>query len=410
LKSIKYIILFAIIFCFLKSEGQQDTSRSDKNISVKEADAPVDSSKQRDIIDIIKRVFNRNSPPEGRKSQKLNFSIVPAVGYSLSSGFAVDVSANVAFYTGDPRQDNLSEIDAETVYDTKSQKILIVRSIIWGDANRFKLVTDMRWEKYPIDTYGLGSAASNASIDHLVYMYIRTYATIFKKIVPNFYAGFGYNLDDHYNISESGTANSTLSDYQRLGGGTQSKSSGVNLDLLFDNRRNPINPLNGGYASLFYRRNYQFLGSDSNWQELQFDLRRYFRLSPNSNNILAFWAISRFTTGNVPYLDLPSTGSDMYNNGGRGYAEGRFRGKDMLYLEGEYRFGITKNGLLGGVLFTNAETFTGIQGNQFQKIAPAVGTGLRVKINKHSNTNVAIDYAAGLYGSHGFFVNLGEVF
>ncbi len=410
MKSIKYIILASILFCFFKTEAQQDTSKSKKNIPVKDADAPVDSSKQRDIVDIIKRAFNRNTPADGRKSHKLNFSIVPAAGYSLSSGFAVDVSGNVAFYTGDPHQDNLSEIDAETVYDTRSQKILIVRSTIWGDANRFKLVTDMRWEKYPIDTYGLGSSATNASLNHLDYMYIRTYATIFKKIVPNFYGGIGYNLDDHYNVSASGNANNTVSDYQRLGGGTQSKSSGVNLDLLFDNRRNPINPLNGGYASLFYRRNYQFLGSDNNWQEIQLDLRRYFRLSPNSNNVLALWALTRFTTGNVPYLDLPSTGSDMYNNGGRGYAEGRFRGKDMLYLEGEYRFGIIKNGLLGGVLFANGESFTGLQGSKFQKIAPAAGTGLRVKINKHSNTNVAIDYALGMYGSRGFFVNLGEVF
>ncbi|MDB5131132.1 MAG: hypothetical protein JWR02_881 [Mucilaginibacter sp.] len=409
MRFIKYIFLVSALFCFFKSPAQQDTAKLHKTIS-RDTEAPVDSSKQRDIIDIIKRVFNRNTPTEGRKSRKLNFSIVPALGYSLSSGFAVDISANVAFYTGDPHLDNLSEMDAETVYDTRSQKILIVRSTIWGDANRFKLVTDMRWENYPLDTYGLGSAAPNAAIDHFNYMYIRTYATVFKKIVPDFYAGFGYNLDDHYNISESGNANGTLSDYQRLGGGTQSKSSGVNADLLFDNRHNPINPLNGGYASVFYRRNYQFLGSDNNWQELQFDLRRYFRLSPINNNVLAFWGISRFTSGNVPYFDLPATGSDTYNNGGRGYAEGRFRGKDMLYLESEYRFSITKNGLLGGVLFANGETFTGIQGNKFQKIAPAAGTGLRVKINKHSDTNVAIDYAFGLHSSNGFFVNLGEVF
>jgi len=82
----------------------------------------------------------------------------------------------------------------------------------------------------------------------------------------------------------------------------------------------------------------------------------------------------------------------------------------MLYLEGEYRFGITKNGLLGGVLFTNAQSYSEFKTNRFEKVAPAVGTGLRVKVNKHSNTNVCIDYATGLYGSRGVFVNLGEVF
>ena len=60
--------------------------------------------------------------------------------------------------------------------------------------------------------------------------------------------------------------------------------------------------------------------------------------------------------GNPPYLDLPSTGWDSYNNTGRGYVQGRYRGKDLMYLESEYRFGITRNGLFGGVVFANAET------------------------------------------------------
>jgi len=29
--------------------------------------------------------------------------------------------------------------------------------------------------------------------------------------------------------------------------------------------------------------------------------------------------------------------------------------------------------------------------------------GLRLKLNKHSNTNLAIDYAVGMNGSRGFF-------
>lgn len=109
-------------------------------------------------------------------------------------------------------------------------------------------------------------------------------------------------------------------------------------------------------------------------------------------------------------LDLPSTGGYMYNNSGREYALGRFRGSDMLYMEGEYRFGITRNGLSGAVIFANGESFTEFNSNTFQKIAPAEGTGIRIKLNKHSNTNICIDYGVGVGGSRGFFVNLGEVF
>ena len=140
------------------------------------------------------------------------------------------------------------------------------------------------------------------------------------------------------------------------------------------------------------------------------DLRKYLKLTPNSNNILAFWGIAWFSSNGTPYLDLPATAEDMYSNSGRGYAEGRYRGNDMLYLESEYRFGISSNGLFGGVVFLNGETLTGLNNSAFQKIAPGTGAGIRIKANKHSDSNICIDYGIGEDGSHGFFVNLGEVF
>ena len=82
----------------------------------------------------------------------------------------------------------------------------------------------------------------------------------------------------------------------------------------------------------------------------------------------------------------------------------------MLYLEAEYRFAISGNDLLGGVLFANAQTFTEQSNNQFQVVMPGYGAGLRIKLNKFSRTNIALDYGIGSNGSGGFFVNLGEVF
>jgi hypothetical protein len=35
---------------------------------------------------------------------------------------------------------------------------------------------------------------------------------------------------------------------------------------------------------------------------------------------------------------------------------------------------------------------------------------MRIKLVKHSSTNLCIDYGFGKDGSRGFFVNLGEVF
>ena len=82
----------------------------------------------------------------------------------------------------------------------------------------------------------------------------------------------------------------------------------------------------------------------------------------------------------------------------------------MIYCEAEYRFRITKNGLLGGVLFANSESVSEYPGNKFVYINRGYGTGVRVKMNKYSDVNLCFDYGFGLMGSKGVFFNLGEVF
>ncbi len=82
----------------------------------------------------------------------------------------------------------------------------------------------------------------------------------------------------------------------------------------------------------------------------------------------------------------------------------------MLYLETEYRFCLSRNGLFGGVVFANAQSFAEIQTNYYDDIWPAAGVGIRIKINKHSKANICIDYGFGADGSRGIFVNVGEVF
>jgi outer membrane protein assembly factor BamA len=180
---------------------------------------------------------------------------------------------------------------------------------------------------------------------------------------------------------------------------------------MYDNRTNILNPSNGMFISVQFSSSNTVIGSNYNSQSLLLDIRKYFRLPYKSENILAFWSYDNFTySGKLPYLDLPSTGWDAYNNTGRGYVQGRFRGNNFVYLEGEYRFKITNNGLLGGVVFANAESVSDYPSNKFTTIMISKGIGLRLKINKDSSSNLCVDYGFGQGNSRGFSFNLGEVF
>jgi hypothetical protein len=66
--------------------------------------------------------------------------------------------------------------------------------------------------------------------------------------------------------------------------------------------------------------------------------------------------------------------------------------------------------LFGGVVFINAESASEWPSNRFKTIALGYGPGLRIKFNKRSNINVAVDYGFGEGGSRGFIFSLGEIF
>jgi hypothetical protein len=374
---------------------------------------------QEDLTDILKVLLKKPikkdiNPTPAMVKDKPYLSVFPAIGYTLQTRLAAVLAGNVAFYLEDPKTTNLSSITSSVAYTQNNQVTLPVQSNIWIKNNKFNFQGDWRFYKYPQNTYGLGSNNSlDSDADKMDYSYIRFYSVLLRNIGNHLYLGGGYDLDYHWDIDEAGYTDGRISDYKLYGAKTKTTSSGYVCNLLFDSRTNSVNSSGGAYANIVYRSNVTWLGSNSNWQSLLLDLRKYVRLPANSNNVLGFWSYNWLVlSGKPPYLDLPSTSWDTYTNTGRGYIQGRFRSYKMLYLESEYRFQLTHNGLLGGVVFANAQAFSEWpeNTNTFNKIQPAVGAGLRVKLNKNSKTNLDIDYGIGTRESHGLFVNIGEVF
>ena len=367
---------------------------------------------QKDIVDIFQELLSR----ELRKDSALMkdngpfFSLIPVVGYSLHTGLTGVIATSTTFYSDNERKKN-SRILINGNYSVYNQYWFTVISNIFFEKLKLHLTGDTRYYKFPTITYGLGPKSTFSNPLHIDYSYLRFYQVAFREIAPNLFVGMGYNLDLHWNIEADSVPGSDLDQFVRYQKGNQSISSGISLNIQYDNRKNAVNPQNGIYANIQVRPKLTFLGSNKNWQSLLIDIRRYVKLPVSSNNILAFWSYNVITlSGTPPYLDLPSIGWDNYSTTGRGYAPGRYTGRNLIYFESEYRFSITGNGLLGGVIFGNAQSIPNSISDNIRPIIPGAGFGLRIKINKYSGTNLAIDYGFGIRGSHGFFFNMGEVF
>ena len=368
--------------------------------------------RSKDLYDVFSSIFHKNKIMVKQKdtiTTKPEFSVIPALGYTLETEFVVSLTGNVAFRTDSLT--HISTISTNIGYTQNRQFTFPIESEIWTKNNEYSLVGDYRFYKYPQSTYGLGTNANIKNEDPMDYIYFRFHEIVLKNIVGNFFAGGGYIVDYHVGVTHQGPVNGAASDYSAYGPQAKTISSGVSFQLLYDTRENSIYPDDGSYASLQFRDNRTFFGSSSNWRSLIIDLRKYFKFPEGTDNVLALWSYDWLTlTGKPPYLDLPATGWDPYASTGRGYIQGRFRGAQEVYAEAEYRFKITRNGLFGGVVFGNAQSFSGAPGTPLQSIQPGYGTGLRIKLNKLSKTNIDIDYGFGRQGSRGLFINVGELF
>ena len=374
------------------------------------------SHKQIDLIDIglavIKGNNNRIVDTVKKKAGVIYPSLLPGFSYSIQTGFEAVLNLNNAFYLSDNDNENISTVLYSVNYTQNNQLVVPLQSSIWTGNNKYNFVSDWRYSIFPQLTYGLGGYTKLTDGYTINFTNIHFYQTVYREIIPDLFFGLGYNYDYFWNFREVDPPSNITTDLQKYGFTSKEAASGFTMNFLYDTRRNSINPLpSGKFANIVYRSNLAIIGSDNNWQSLTFDVRDFIRLPALSNNVLALWSYDMFTLGGKPpYIMLPSTAGDPFNNTGRGYIPGRFRGEDMLYLESEYRFALSRNGLLGGVVFFNAQSYTEETSRSFEVIAPGYGAGLRIKLNKFSNTNVAVDYAFGIGGSRGFFFNLGEVF
>jgi len=291
------------------------------------------------------------------------------------------------------------------------QYLLSCNSNIIFNKLKLHLSGAARYYNSPTNIYGIGDNVYLADVQSINFSYLRVYQIAYRELVPHLFAGLGYNLDYHWGIKANLAPGKVSKEFERLQKGSSSVSSAISFNVQFDNRKNAINPQNGTYVDLQYRPNLTLFGSTQNWHSLLIDIRHYIQLPAAPHSILAFWGYSNITlAGTPPYLDMPSIGWDDCSNTGRGYSPGRFTGRNLVYFESEYRFPLTSNGLLGGVVFGNAGSIIKNLSDNLHTITPGGGAGLRIKIDKYSNTNAAFDFGFGVGGSWSFSFGFGEAF
>ena len=409
---------------------------------------PARAEAAQDDGDLLQLFGFRLNPPLEPQRGKVMMFVVPAFSVNPAVGVALGVAATAAVALGDPvEHDGLEPLRVRDAHDQgavpgiaqeraphRTQRLgapggrplpVVGAADLWtrdrGDAGE---------RRVPPERDGHRGVPGEQPMR---FEYVRVHETAFRRVAGNAYAGVGYHLDLHWNVVDESLAPSASPPvitshyaYSRAEGfdPTHYSLSGISLNALHETRDHTLDPHHGTYLLVSWRFNPTWLGSSQASSVLYSEARTYVSLSEHRpRHVLAFWTyVHGVTNGAVPYLDLPALGYDVRDRSGRGYPQGRFRGTALVYGEVEYRFPITRRGLLGGVAFVNATTAARPSVNEpslgvqekgialFDTVEPAVGLGLRIMADRQARMNLVIDYAIGRGGSNGLYFSVGEAF
>ncbi len=382
--------------------------------------------------------------PEKGKLMKF---IIPIFGANPTLGAFYGVGGTGAIFLGDPKTTSISNLNASLQLTTKNQFVASVKGTIMTANNTWEMLVDFKYSFFSENTYGLGSdysqpikeswnwggvtTAALGGAQPLTFNQTKFYYTALREVADNFYVGIGYHLDYHYGIKDLAldlnAAEPVVTSHYAFNtikgiNTTSYATSGSSINLVYDSRDHTVNPYKGAFVQFMFRNNQEFLGSTANSDQFYLEARYYKQLSATKpRHLIGFWGIGHIlTSGKLPYLHLPASAYDMRNRIGRGYVAGRFRGPGWVTLESEYRFPVTANGLLGGVVFVSSTTTSreAIQiGDEFlpklklfEANRLAGGFGARLMLNRTGRLNLAMDMAFGQNGAMGFYFAVGETF
>jgi outer membrane protein assembly factor BamA len=207
-----------------------------------------------------------------------------------------------------------------------------------------------------------------------------------KKFLGHLFAGIRYDFErmTMENVEPDGLLNSGS-----ITGSRGGLLSGFGISLDWDTRDGVLYPRKGVFFELTADTYGAGTGSDFSFTSLKLDCREYFHVAPDQ--VLALQAYIRSNSGDVPFHKLAMLGGESLM---RGYYKGRFRDKDILAVQAEYRVMVTKR--IGVVGFAGlADVFPDFSEFKLKTIKYSVGTGVRYMINKREGTTLRMDMAWG---------------
>jgi outer membrane protein assembly factor BamA len=286
----------------------------------------------------------------------------------------------------------------------KAQYGLWIDNAIYGDKDKWFFLGRSRIQRFPLLYYGIGDETSGEHPAVVDANYLLLRQRVLRKIIPNLFLGpevdFQHLSSVSFNQPEDGSHHA-----QPLGS-SGTTNLGFGAALVYDDRHNVLNVRKGWFGEVGYLGYRPSLASDYSFNSINVDLRGFHPYK--KNNVIAWQVTGNFMSGDVPFNQLAMVGGEMMM---RGFYQGRYRDKNMLAAQVEYRmlpFAFSKR--WGATLFAGtAGVAPAIKEFKIDKAQFAGGAGVRYLLFPKKDIFLRLDMGLTREGP-GFYFFTGEAF
>jgi outer membrane protein assembly factor BamA len=327
--------------------------------------------------------------------------LLPVVYYTPETHLAFGVGGMYYFQLPQDKSANRpSNINGLITYTLKKQFSLDLNPDFYFGRG-YHVQAYLTYSDFPDNFYGIGNATSTEMEEKFTSRYWKLSVEALKRVYRVLNVGFQYFFDNTtvIKVEDGGQLSSGMVPGSRGG-----RVSGLGYFMTWDSRNNIFFATKGSYHQFSAAAFGKGLGSDFAFNRFYFDLRRYFPFSETRS--LGLHARMLFQTGNPPFWRMGLLGGKEIM---RGYYSGRFRDKNMICWQAEYRW-VPVAWRLGVIGFVGFGDVADKLGNfKLDNFKHTYGLGLRYIFNKEQGINIRLDFGFGK-GTSGFYFTAAEAF
>jgi outer membrane protein assembly factor BamA len=333
----------------------------------------------------------------------VSFSGYPYVYYTPETELAFGVGGIVTFYTAKDSVLRPSKILLSGYYATTGQyKISLVPQLYFLRNLYFAGLT-LDFGYYVDKFFGIGK--DTPDIGDTARYSSQSFGAELNFQLPSLF-GLAYRSGIIYDFMDNAIVDRKDNPYLNNGevpGGEGGISSGLGFIWVWDSRDHTFFPNKGGFhqaKAIFY---FDEIGSSFDFNKYEADLRQYVAVAPD--HVIAVHAYGSFARAFPPFYELPALGGQ---NRMRGYYQGRFRDKNYVAGQIEYRAYLWWR--LGAVAFFGlGDVGAGTRDLKIRDAKKSYGFGLRFKFNQKEKVNLRVDFGFGK-DTNGVYFGIEEAF